>query len=73
MLSIDKVFQSLAHGNEAMCEGCEHYRCWEERHPYGETTATQQLVECRCTDAKECEQARVYLADEMIGFEEIRR
>lgn len=36
------------------CDECEHYHCWDERHPYGDGTATERLCECRVPEDRQC-------------------
>ena len=34
------------------CEECEYSHCWPERHPYGDTFATERLCECLLFERK---------------------
>lgn len=62
---ITTIFDKLDHCNEASCDFCPHFYQTHERYPYGDTTVGQPLFECRCTDANQCEQARIYFEDKI--------
>lgn len=40
---VDRVFRT---GSDR-CSGCCFFKTWEERHPYGSTTAAEVFEECR--------------------------
>lgn len=36
------------------CRECRHAHFWDECHPYGSTTACEELFECRADRAGDC-------------------
>lgn len=38
----------------SLCQTCEHLKCWDEHHPYGDTTASERLCDCKAPEAKFC-------------------
>jgi len=69
-LNISTIFESLDHCREDACEDCQYLHHFVDRVPYGGTTVSITEVECRCTDANQCEQASIYFEDSLIDFEE---
>lgn len=58
----------MSHTNEDLCLSCVHYQTWNEHHPYGSTTASEQFEECGA-DAPEFEEAHGMLVLECTSYE----
>jgi hypothetical protein len=63
--SSDDLLETMQeHGGyaTALCSDCEHLHCWQEGHPYGMTTAYEELCECGVDETRDCPALQLYVA-----------
>ncbi len=51
---IDSIMYWAVDNPYGDCDECKYNYCWNERHPYGDGHATEQLCECRVPEARQC-------------------